>query len=67
MSLPMGISAETGAGAGLGSLDHLNDPDKRNRVATRSLDNLQQEISAYRAPKMAGAMCTALASAHMLF
>ena len=51
MSLPMDISAETGAGAGPGSLDHLNDPDKRNRVATRSLYNLQQEISAYRAAK----------------
>ena len=49
MSLPMDISAETGAGPG--PLDHLNDPDKRNRVATRSLYNPQQEISAYRAAK----------------
>ena len=48
MSLPMDMSAETGAGAGPGPLDHLNDPD---RVATRSLYNLQQEISAYRAAK----------------
>ena len=51
MSLPMDVSAETGAGAGPGPLDHLNDPDKRNRVATRSLYNPQQEISAYRAAK----------------
>ncbi|CAL1165202.1 unnamed protein product, partial [Cladocopium goreaui] len=42
---------QTGAGAGPGPLDHLNDPDKRNRVATRSLHNLQHEISAYRAAK----------------
>ena len=47
MSLSMDVSAETGA-AGSGSLDHLNDPDKRNRLATRSLCNLQQEIFAYR-------------------
>ena len=51
MSLSMDVPSETGAGAGPGSLDHLNDPDKRNRVATRSLCNLQQEISAYRAAK----------------
>ena len=51
LSLSMDVSSETGAGAGPGSLDHLNDPDKRNRVATRSLCNLQQEISAYRAAK----------------
>ena len=51
MSLSMDVRSETGAGAGPGSLDHLNDPDKRNRVATRSLYNLQQEISAYRAAK----------------
>ena len=50
MSLPMDVSAETGA-AGTGSLDHLNDPDKRNRLATRSLYNLQQEIFAYRSGK----------------
>ena len=49
MSLPMDVSAETGA-AGPGSLDHLNDPE-RNRLATRSLCNLQQEIFAYRSGK----------------
>ena len=51
LSLSMDVSSEIGAGVGPGSLDHLNDPDKRNRVATRSLYNLQQEISAYRAAK----------------
>ena len=50
MSLSMDVSAETGA-AGSGSLDHLNDPDKRNRLATGSLCNLQQEIFAYRSGK----------------
>ena len=50
MSLSMDVSAETGA-AGSGSLDHLNDPDKRNKLATGSLCNLQQEIFAYRSGK----------------
>ena len=50
MSLSMDVSAKTGA-AGSGSLDHLNDPDKRDRLATRSLCNLQQEIFAYRPGK----------------
>ena len=47
MSLPMDVSAETGAV----SLLHLNDPDKRDRVATRSLYNLQQEVFGYRSGK----------------
>ena len=47
MSLPMDVSAETGA-AGSVSLDHLNE---RNRVATRSLYNLQQAIFGSRSGK----------------
>ena len=43
----MDVSAETGA-AGSVSLDHLNE---RNRVATRSLYNLQQAIFGYRSGK----------------
>ena len=50
VSLPMDVSAATGA-AGSVSLDHLNDPDKRKRVVTRSLHNLQQEIFGCRSGK----------------
>ena len=54
MSLPLEASVSasgSGDGAGPGSMEHLNDPDKRNRVATRALCSLQQEISGYRAGK----------------
>ena len=52
MSLPLEASAHaSGSGAGPGSLEHLNDPDKKHRVATRSLYSLQQEISGYRSGK----------------
>lgn len=39
--LPMDISAEIGANVGPDSLDYLNNFDKRNRMATRFLYNVQ--------------------------
>ena len=55
MSLPMDVT-EPGASSGgysgsFGGFDHLNDPDKKNRVATRSMCNLQTEIFCYRSGK----------------